>query len=124
MKETHERVNELKKLFAFGICFLAILLLATTPTSAKPKTQTARVVIGEKGFTPGSLKLRRGVRTRLTFLRTTDATCAKEIVLPDFNIRSALPLNQPVDITCTPKKRGPLTFACGMNMMRGQLIVQ
>lgn len=114
----------MKKPFAFGFCLLAILLLATTPTGAKPRTQTARVEIGEKGFTPGSLKLRRGRRTRLTFLRTTDATCAKEIVLPDFNIRRALPLNQPVVITFTPTKRGPLTFACGMNMMHGQLIVQ
>ena len=114
----------MKKPFAFGSCLLLILLFSTTPTIAKPRTQTARVEIGEKGFTPGSLKLRRGVRTRLTFLRTTDATCAKEIVLPDFNIRRALPLNQPVVITFTPTKRGPLTFACGMNMMRGKLIVQ
>ena len=113
----------MKKPFAFSSCLL-LILLSTTPTIAKPRTQTARVVIGEKGFTPGSLKLRRGVRTRLIFLRTTDATCAKQIVLPDFNIRRALPLNQPVAITFTPRKRGPLTFACGMNMMRGQLIVQ
>ena len=115
----------MKRVFVLSlIVILASVSSIATKGSAKPKTQTARVEIGEKGFTPGSLKLRRGVRTRLTFLRTTDATCAKEIVLPDFNIRRALPLNQPVVITFTPRKRGPLTFACGMNMMRGQLIVQ
>lgn len=115
----------MKKVLMFSLLvMLASVSIFAISGSSKPRTQTARVVIGEKGFTPGSLKLRRGVRTRLTFLRTTDATCAKEIVLPDFNIRRALPLNQPVVITFTPKKRGPLTFACGMNMMRGQLIVQ
>ena len=115
----------MKRVIMIGlIAMLASSSFAVTGASAKPRTQTARVVINEKGFTPGSLKLRRGVRTRLTFLRTTDTTCAKEIVLPDFNIRRTLPLNQPVVITFTPTKRGPLTFACGMNMMRGQLIVQ
>ncbi len=104
---------------------LAVVLTAgATISVAKPRLQSARIEIGPKGFQPTSIKLRRGVRTRLTFLRTTDATCAKEIVLTDFEIRRALPLNQPVVITFTPRKRGPLTFACGMNMMRGQLIVQ
>jgi len=91
---------------------------------AKPRVQTAKIEINTRGYQPGSLKLRRGVRARVTFLRTTDATCAKEIVLPDFNIRRALPLNQPVVLTFTPTIRGTFTFVCGMNMMRGQLIVQ
>jgi plastocyanin domain-containing protein len=115
----------MKRVLMIGlIAMLASSSFALTRASAKPKTQRARVEIGERGFTPVSLKLRRGVRARLTFLRTTDATCAKEIVLPEFNIRRALPLNQPVVVTFTPTKRGPVTFACGMNMMRGQLIVQ
>ena len=108
-----------------SVLLLAIFLTASAASSvAKPRLQRARIEIGSKGFQPTSIKLRRGARTRLTFFRTTEATCVKEIVLPDFNIRRALPLNQPVVITFTPKKRGPLTFACGMNMMRGQLIVQ
>ena len=91
---------------------------------AKPRVQTAKIEITTKGYQPTNLKLRRGVRARVTFLRTTDATCAKEIVLPDFNIRRALPLNEPVVVSFTPSKRGSFTFVCGMNMMRGQLIVQ
>jgi plastocyanin domain-containing protein len=91
---------------------------------AKPRVQTAKIEITTKGYQPTSLKLRRGVRARVTFLRTTDATCVKEIVLPDFNIRRALPLNEPVVVSFTPSKRGSFTFVCGMNMMRGQLIVQ
>lgn len=104
---------------------LAILLTAgATSLVAKPRLQRAKIEIGPKGFQPPNIKLRRGVPARVTFVRTTDATCAKEIVLPDFSIERALPLNQPVVITFTPTKRGPLSFACGMNMIRGQLIVQ
>jgi len=93
-------------------------------TIAKPRVQTAKIEINTKGYQPTSLKLRRGVPACVTLLRTTDATCAKEIVLPNFNIRRALPLNEPVVITFTPTKKGSFTFVCGMNMMRGQLIVQ
>ncbi len=101
-------------------------LVGLTPerTLAKPRVQTAKVVITTKGYQPTSLKLRRAVPARVTFLRTTDATCVKEIVLPDFNIRRALPLNEPVVIGFTPTRRGSFTFVCGMNMMSGQLIVQ
>ena len=102
----------------------AAVVVAAKRTIAKPRVQTARIEITTKGYQPTSLKLRRGVRARVTFLRTTDATCVKEIVLPDFNIRRALPLNQPVVVSFTPTKRGSFTFVCGMNMMRGQLIVQ
>src|SRR5438094_629851 len=46
------------------------------------------------------------------------------VVLADFNIRRPLALNQPVVITFTPTKSGSFTFVCGMNMLRGELIVQ
>lgn len=103
---------------------LAIVLTGTGLAIAKPRMQRATVKITERGYEPVSLKLRRGIHARVTFLRTTDQTCAKEVVLPDFGIRRALPLNQPVVITLTPTRKGEFSFTCGMNMMRGNLIVQ
>ncbi len=102
----------------------AVIGVAAESTVAKPRVQTAKIEITAKGYQPTSLKLRRGVRACVPFLRTTDATWAKEIVLPDFNIRRALPLNEPVVVVFTPTRRGSFTFVCGMNMMRGQLFVQ
>lgn len=111
-----------------GTC-LFIIVCATTfalpiTAGAKPRPQRLTVKITQRGFEPDTLKLRRGVQARITFLRTTDQTCATEIVLRDFGIRRSLPLNQPVVITLTPNKRGEFIFTCGMNMMRGKLIVQ
>jgi plastocyanin domain-containing protein len=108
---------------------IAVILCATTfalPLTAKPRPRVQKftVKITESGFEPVSLTLRRGVQARITFLRTTDQTCAKEIVLRDFGIRRDLPLNQPVVVTLTPNKKGEFDFTCGMNMMRGKLIVQ
>lgn len=110
--------------FGCALLISAVVGVVSESTVAKPRVQTTRIEITTKGYQPTSLKLRRGVPARVTFLRTTDATCVKEIVLPDFNIRRALPLNQPVVVNFTPTKRGSFTFVCGMNMMRGQLIVQ
>jgi len=110
--------------FRFLLACAALLSVLAPSTIAKPKTQAAKIEIGAKGFRPSVIKLRRGVPARVTFLRTTDATCAKEIVLPDFGIRRALPLNEAVVVSFTPKKKGALTFVCGMNMLRGQLIVR
>lgn len=115
--------------FSLTVRLLVALLIlavvaATNAGTAKPRLQTARVKITERGFEPYVLKFRRGVRARITFLRTTDATCAKEVVFPELGIKRELPLNQPVAITLTPSKKGELSFTCGMNMMRGSLIVQ
>ena len=113
-----------QRCFRFLLAFAALLSVLTPGTIAKPKAQAAKIEIGAKGFRPVAIRLRRGVPARVTFLRTTDATCAKEIVLPDFGIRRALPLNEAVVVSFTPKKKGAFTFVCGMNMLRGQLIVR
>ena len=107
-----------------AVGFVILTMTAALSAHAKPKTQLARIEITAQGYTPGSVKLRRGVPARITFLRTTDATCAKEIVIADYGIRRTLPLNQSVVVSLTPKKTGAVGFACGMNMMRGKLIVQ
>jgi plastocyanin domain-containing protein len=107
-----------------SLLLIASLCGAVKGVVAKPRVQTAKVKITRQGYEPASLKLRLGVAARITFVRTTNATCAKEIVLPDFNIRRGLPLNKPVMISFTPTEKGEFTFACGMNMLRGQLIVQ
>jgi len=107
----------------FAVLLMAFGLNAQTK-HARLTTQRARIQITENGYQPGSVKLRRGVPSRITFLRTTDATCAKEIVIADYGIRRSLPLNQPVVVSFTPRKTGDVGFACGMNMMRGKIIVR
>ena len=103
----------------------AILSQAQTHrTVSKPKVQTATVLITEQGYSRASINLRRGVPTRITFLRQTDNTCATEVVIAAFGVNRPLPLNQRVIISFTPKNAGEFSFTCGMKMMRGKLIVQ
>ena len=85
--------------------------------------QTASVVVTEQGFEPAKVGLRAGRPARLTFLRRTDKTCGTEVLFPSLNIKRALPLNEPVQIEFTPSKTGEIAFTCGMNMLKGVLIV-
>jgi plastocyanin len=86
-------------------------------------TQVATVEVTGNGFEPSSLKLKAGAPAKVTFVRKTDATCAKEVVIKEYKIERKLPLNEPVTVEFTPRK-GEFTFACGMDMIKGKLIVE
>ncbi len=95
--------------------------------SAQPKraeVQAVTVTLTEKGYQPESFKLKQGVPARVTFVRKVEATCGSEIVLADYNIKRELPFNQPVTVEFTPSKSGTIKFACGMDMLRGKILVQ
>ncbi len=85
--------------------------------------QAADVAVSDKGFEPSRLTLRAGIPARVTFTRTTDATCATAVVFPSLKITRDLPLNQRIAIEFTPEM-GEIAFACGMNMFRGSVIAK
>ena len=102
----------------------------TTQGGQRPKTrqpgkvQSATITLTDKGYQPTSLKLRRGVLVRVTFIRKIEETCGKAIALPEYDIRRDLPLNESVVVAFTPNKTGEFNFTCGMGMLRRTLIVQ
>lgn len=129
IKVIKKTMKNTRKFIPWIVLSLMFVVSTTIQTHAqaknpKPKLQTARVVITDQGYSRNSIVLRRGVPTRITFLRHTDATCATEVVISTYGINRSLPLNTPVVISFTPKRTGEFNFTCGMNMMRGKLIVQ
>jgi cobalt-zinc-cadmium efflux system membrane fusion protein len=92
--------------------------------SRAANVQTARIVVNEQGFEPANVPLRAGIPARLTFVRTTDKSCGTDVAFPSLSIKRTLPLNEPVVIEFTPSKSGEIAFACGMNMLKGVVLVQ
>jgi plastocyanin domain-containing protein len=88
------------------------------------KVQSVRINITERGYQPASFGLRKDIPARITFVRKTEDECGREIVIPAYNIRRELPVNKPVAVSFTPRKAGSFSFACGMDMMRGKVIVR
>ena len=106
----------------------------STPTKAEPKTETKtaakaeRVVklqVTENGFEPSPIKLTKDEPVALMVTRKTDKTCATELVMKDYGIKTELPLDQEVAIRFTPTKSGTLKYGCGMGqMISGQFLVE
>ena len=96
---------------------------APAAASAAPE-QTARIMVTKDGFIPAQLTLKGGTLAKLTFVRTTNETCATEVALPSLKIKRPLPLNQPVVIEFTPAKGHDIEFACGMAMFKGAIVVE
>ena len=62
----------------------------------------------------------------LVFTRKIDSTCAKEVIIPldGEKIEKKLPLNEAVAVEVTFPKAGQVTYACGMDMLKGVVTVQ
>lgn len=99
--------------------------MANTAPPQAPRTDSYTVQVDGKGFHPDELSAPAGKSVTLTFTRTTDQTCAKEVVVPSQNLRRELPLNTPVEVAIAMPASGKVDFGCGMSMMhRGTLVVR
>jgi hypothetical protein len=90
---------------------------AAQPTSRAP---SARIVAGAGGFDPARVSI--GPDKRVVFRRTTEDTCATEVVFPALGIKRPLPLNTDVVIDLPPSAHGEIGFQCGMAMYRGTVV--
>jgi Cu+-exporting ATPase len=95
-------------------------------TRAKSMTGGAQEIdIEVRGaYSPDRIEVRQGTPVRLTFIRKESNACTAQVVFPDFGIVKDLPVGRPVPIEFTPERAGELPFHCGMNMVRGRLIVK
>ncbi len=85
--------------------------------------QEVRVIV-KGGYSPDIIVVKQGAPVKLDFYRDETASCSEEIVFGDFGIARHLPAFQTTTIEFTPEKPGEFTFTCGMNMMRGKIIVE
>lgn len=97
--------------------------VAAPARSAKDGTRRIAVEASDKGYLPDRIAGKPNEKLVLVFTRTHDGTCLEQLVLPDRKA-IALPLNQPLDVPVTVPASGELTFVCGMDMFRGQIIAR
>ncbi len=86
-------------------------------------TQEINVTV-KGGYSPDVIVVKRGAPVRLNFYRDETSSCSEQVVFGDFGIAKELPAFKTTPVEFTPDKTGEFIFACGMNMLRGKLIVQ
>jgi plastocyanin domain-containing protein len=97
---------------------------SSSSSSRAAGAQEVAIHVTENGFEPERVTVKAGSPVTLLVTRDTDKTCATELVLTEPRIKRQLPLNQTVAITFTPTHAGELTYACGMDMLHGSVLVE
>jgi plastocyanin domain-containing protein len=85
--------------------------------------QQVRITV-KGGYSPDVITVRRGIPVKLDFYRDETASCTDTVIFGDFGIARALPAFETTSVEFTPEKPGEFVFACGMNMVRGKLVVE
>lgn len=97
--------------------------VATTQAQVQDQQQTVDVLV-KGGYSPERIVLKQGVPAVLNFTREDPSSCLDRVVFPDFGINQALPKGKPEQIKIDTSKPGEYTWACGMDMFHGQLVIQ
>ena len=96
---------------------------ATAATVTEGGVQGVRVAV-KGGYAPDRIVVKRGRPVRLDFYRDETSSCSEQVVFGDFGIARDLPAFETTTIELTPQEAGEFTFTCGMNMLRGTLVVE
>lgn len=76
------------------------------------------------GYTPDVVRVKQGRPVRLDFYRDETNSCSEQVIIGDFGIARDLPAFRTTQVEFTPDKAGEFTWTCGMNMLRGKLVVE
>lgn len=94
----------------------------TAGTVAADGTRAIPIAVKKVGYEPDAITAKPGERLTLVFTRVEDTECGAQVKVDGGKVVD-LPMNQPVEIAVTAPASGKLTFACGMDMMQGTIIV-
>ena len=112
---------------AAAVCFVLWYFFgprrATAATVSGSGAQEITITV-KGGYSPDMVVVRAGRPVRLNFYRDETASCSEEVIFSDFGIAKRLPAFKTTSVEFTPEKPGEYTFTCGMNMMRGKVLVE
>lgn len=109
-------------LIAFVLWYFFGQREAVAARTGESGVQEIKVTV-KGGYTPDVIVVKQGKPVRLDFYRDETASCSEQVMFGDFGIARELPAFKTTSVQFTPDKIGEFTFTCGMNMMRGKLIV-
>ena len=111
----------MKRCFASAIALAALLSGCGGKASAPGEVAIA---VTEDGFVPPVVVVPKGQPYTLAVTRKVEATCATELVFDQSGEHYALPLDQTVHIPMPAASAETLSYACGMGMLTGQVVVR
>lgn len=90
---------------------------------AKGEWQTVEMRVGNSGFSPATLKIKKGVPVRWVVKGDQLSGCTNKIIVPSLDISRTLKAGDNI-IEFTPTEAGTIPFSCWMGMVQGKFIVE
>ena len=86
--------------------------------------QIVRVVVRNTGYEPDRIQLEAGTPAKVVFVQEATSRCASQVQIPGFGVPvTDLPEGRETVVEFSPEQAGTFTFTCGMNMMKGTILV-
>src|SRR3989442_512185 len=108
-------------------CALPILFSRGSAVAAQQTgeggVQEVRILV-KGGYTPDTVVVQAGKPVRLQFYRDGTADCSERVGFEELRIDLPLPAFQTTAVEFTPSEPGEFRFRCGMNMLKGLLVVE
>src|SRR5690349_4755555 len=114
-------------LSAAGLTFLvAAGVTLAADAQAEPSHHERREIeiVVQGGYRPNRIELTQGESVALRFIRKESSGCSREVVFPSLGIRKELPEGVAVVIQLPALEAGEYEFRCGMDMLRGKIVVR
>ena len=115
----------------FGVVLPVGLLVISFAGCAKKAPEPTRnsavqeiKVTVKSEYSPDRIVVKKGRPVRLLFYRDDDSECTAQVVIPDLNVKQDLAVKKETAVDFVPEKEGEFAFACGMDMMKGKLVVE
>lgn len=121
-------MNKLTNTIAIAAFLFSLIFSAcTSAEKAAPERANAdkptRITISKRGYEPKEIAVRKGQPVKLEFFREDGDNCGEELVFPKLNVKKNLPVGAIETVEFTPEETGEIGFTCGMDMLRGKVIV-
>jgi hypothetical protein len=98
---------------------------AKVVSTAEIPKDAYRITVSKDGFSPSEVSFASGEYRRLAFLRTDSENCADEVIFKDLKVLTKLPVGEVVFVDLPADSKGKTySFACGMNMFKGKIVIQ
>lgn len=104
---------------------MAVLLLPIMQTPAPDgiPADAIRIKVSGEGYQPARIELKSGKPVTLAFYRADGKNCGDVVEFPALHIKKELPVGKTTVVELPAMQKGTLAFACGMGMMKGELVV-
>ena len=87
--------------------------------------QVITVTVEDTGYTPNRIAFTAGMPAKIIFDQHGTTACAWDVMSNDLDIAlTELPEGTKTEVAFTPAKSGSYTFSCGMDMLKGTIVVE